>query len=195
MVHSTPDPVLRNEHSRRAILAAAIALSGELGYEGLSIEAIARQAGVGKQTIYRWWPSKGAVILEALIERVEDAVEFPFPDSGDVIEDMRAQLLASTQVLGSVEVGPAWRAVIAAAQSDPTLSRAHLTQLVEPPRVACHQLLVRAQDRGEIRADIDTQALIDMLWGAIFIRLLLHAHPLDPAQVDATLDIVLRGVR
>ena len=61
-----PDPARRNERSRRAILAAAVALIGELGYEQVSVEAIAKRAGVGKQTIYRWWPSKGAVALEAL---------------------------------------------------------------------------------------------------------------------------------
>ena len=73
MPPSTPDPARRNERSRRAILDATVALIGELGYEQVSIEAIAKRAGVGKQTIYRWWPSKGAVALEALDERLRTA--------------------------------------------------------------------------------------------------------------------------
>jgi AcrR family transcriptional regulator len=79
MSPAEPDPARRNEHSRQAILAAAVALIGELGYEQVSIEAIARSAGVGKQTIYRWWPSKGAVVLEALDDSLAAVGDFPTP--------------------------------------------------------------------------------------------------------------------
>ena len=106
---SRPDPARRNEHSRQAILAAAIALIGERGYEQVSIEAIAQRGGVGKQTIYRWWPSKGAVILEALARRVEEITPLPFPDSSNVVEDLRFQMLGLVQILNSPEFRAAYQ--------------------------------------------------------------------------------------
>ena len=63
MTDRAPDPARRSERARRAILDAALALCRARGYDGTAIEAIAADAGVGKQTIYRWWPSKGAVIM------------------------------------------------------------------------------------------------------------------------------------
>jgi len=190
---STPDPARRNERSRRAILAAAIALIGELGYERVSIEAIAKRAGVGKQTIYRWWPSKGAVALEALDDSLATVVDFP--DTGDLVEDLRTQMKGVTQLLGSTEVGRVYQGLIAAAQSDPDLSRAHLEQVIEPANVACRARLARAAERGELRPDADRQAMIDLLWGAIYYRLLLHTRPLEPEQIDAALDIAFEGLR
>ncbi len=193
MASSKPDPARRNERSRRAILAATIALIGELGYEHVSIEAIAKRAGVGKQTIYRWWPSKGAVVLEALDDSLAPVVDFP--DTGDIVEDLRTQMHGVTQSLGSTEVGRVYQGLIAAAQSDPALSRAHLEQVIEPAAVACRERLARAQERGEMRADADRQALIDLLYGAIYYRLLLHTRPLEPEQIDAALDIAFEGLR
>ena len=193
MPSSKPDPARRNERSRRAILAAAIALIGEQGYEQVSIEAIAKRAGVGKQTIYRWWPSKGAVVLEALDDSLATVVDFP--DTGDLVEDLRTQMKGVTQLLGSTEVGRVYRGLIAAAQSDPELSRAHLDQVIEPANVACRERLAHAAERGELRPDADRQAMIDLLWGAIYYRLLLHTRPLEPEQIDAALDIAFEGLR
>ncbi len=193
MSPSQPDPARRNERSRRAILAAAIALIGELGYDQVSIEAIARRAGVGKQTIYRWWPSKGAVVLEALDASLATVADFP--DTGDIVEDLRTQMKGVTRLLGSTEVGRVYQGLIAAAQSDAALSRAHIDQVIEPASVACRERLARAVQRGELRADADVQTMIDLLWGAIYYRLLLHTRPLRPAQIDAALDIAFEGLR
>jgi AcrR family transcriptional regulator len=193
MTSRPPDPTRRNERSRQAILAAATALVGELGYERASIEAIAQRAGVGKQTIYRWWPSKGAVVLEALDER---AVTFNhFPDTGHIVEDLRLALLGASEMLGGTEVGAAYRGLIAAAQSDQTLSQAHVDRLIEPASAACRRRLALARERGEIRADINDQDIIDLLWGPLYYRLLLHTRPLEPQQIDAALDIAFRGLR
>jgi AcrR family transcriptional regulator len=199
MPPSTPDPARRNERSHRAILDATVALIAELGYEQVSVEAIAKRAGVGKQTIYRWWPSKGAVALEALDERLRTAPgggsSGDWPDTGDVVEDLRTQMLGVTELFSSPEVGPLYQGLIAAAQSDPALSRDHLEQLIEPSSIACRARLARAQERGELRADADCQELIDMLYGAMYYRLLLHTRPLDPQQIDAALDIAFEGLR
>jgi AcrR family transcriptional regulator len=187
-----PDPTRRNEHSRRAILAATIALIGEHGYENVSIEAIARRAGCGKQTIYRWWPSKGAVVLEALKDSLSSVVDFP--DTGDIVEDLRTQMKGVTQQLASTAVGPLYQGLLAAAQSDAAVSRAHLEQVIQPATVACHARIALAQERGEMRSDVDPQTLIDLLYGAIYYRLLLHTRPLEPEQIDAALETVSDGL-
>lgn len=193
MLTSTPDPARRNERSRRAILSAAVALIGEIGYDRVSIEAIAKRAGVGKQTIYRWWPSKGAVALEALDDSLATVVDFR--DSGDIVEDLRHHMRGVTQLLGSTQIGPVIQGLIAAAQSDPALSRAHLEKVIQPATVAWRDRIARAQDRGELRADADPETIIDMLFGAMYFRLLLHTRPSEPEQIDAALDIALRGLR
>lgn len=191
-------PHRRNEDARLAVLHAADDLLVERGFGGVTIEGIAARAGVAKQTIYRWWPSKGAVALEALDERLRTAPgggsSGDWPDTGDVVEDMRTQMHGVTQLFTSPEVGPLYQGLIAAAQSDPALSRAHIEQLIEPASVACRARLARAKERGEIRADADVQTLIDMLYGAAYYRLLLHTRPLEPEQIDAALDIAFRGL-
>ena len=189
----TADATRRNEGSRRAILSAAFELAGEIGYDKLTIEAIAARAGVGKQTIYRWWPSKGAVVLEALDDSLSSVTDFP--DTGDIVEDLRTQMHGVSHLLGSTAVGPVYRGLLAAAQSDAAVARAHLEQVIEPATVACHARIVRAQERGEMRADADPQALIDLLYGAIYYRLLLHTRPLEPEQIDAALEITFDGLR
>jgi AcrR family transcriptional regulator len=199
MPPSVPDPARRNERSHRAILEATVELVAELGYEQVSVEAIAKRAGVGKQTIYRWWPSKGAVALEALDDRLRAAPgggsSGNWPDTGDVVEDLRTQMYGVSQAFTSPEVGPLYQGLVAAAQGDPALSRAHVEQLIEPASVACRERLARAKERGEIRADADVQTLIDMLYGALYYRLLLHTRPLELEQIDLSLNIAFRGLR
>lgn len=191
MERGPPDRSRRSEQSRRAILDAALALVGESGYEKVSVDAIARRAGTGKQTIYRWWPSKGAVMLEALDDSLSRVVSFP--DTGDVRADLRTQMVGVTTLFQSGDVPRVYQGLIAAAQSDETLSRAHLEQVVEPATVACRARLVRAQELGQLRADIDVQELIDLLYGAIYYRLLLHTRPFTVEQIDAALDIAFGG--
>lgn len=193
MPTSPPDPARRNERSRQAILAAAIALISEHSYDRVSIEAIAKRAGVGKQTIYRWWPSKGAVALEALDERLATVVDFQ--DTGDIVEDLRHHMQGVTQLINSTQLGPVIQGLIAAAQSDPALSRAHLERVIEPTNVAWLDRIGRAQASGEIRPDADPQQIIDMLFGAMYFRLMLHTRPSEPKQIDAALDIALNGLR
>jgi AcrR family transcriptional regulator len=188
-----PDPSRRNERSRRAIVDATVELINELGYDQTSIDGIARRAGVGKQTIYRWWPSKGAVALEALGASLDTVVHFA--DTGDVVEDLRAHMTGVTEMLASSHVGPVIQGLIAAAQSDPALSHAHLERVVQPANAFWLERIERAQASGELRADADPQTIIDMLFGAMYFRLLLHTRPLEPAQIDAALDIAFDGLR
>jgi AcrR family transcriptional regulator len=189
---TSPDPLRRNEHSRRAILSATVALMSELGYEQTSIEGIARRAGVGKQTIYRWWPSKGAIALEALDENLGTVVDFQ--DTGDIVEDLRHHMSGVTTMLASTQIGPLIQGLIAAAQSDPALSRAHLAKVIEPANTFWLARIAHAQASGEIRGDADAQAIIDMLFGAMYYRLMLHTRPLETQQIDDALHIAFSGL-
>ncbi|CAM5684673.1 hypothetical protein SRIMM317S_03433 [Streptomyces rimosus subsp. rimosus] len=99
-----PDSTRRSERSRRAIYDAALALVGEVGYNKLTIEGIAARAGVGKQTIYRWWPSKAAVLLDAFTQDVE-GYEAGMPDTGDLAADLKFVLLASVDEFADCRSG------------------------------------------------------------------------------------------
>ncbi|MFE4458773.1 TetR/AcrR family transcriptional regulator, partial [Nocardia tengchongensis] len=105
-----PNPELRNAKSHQAILDATFDLAVRNGYGKLTIEAIAAQAGVGKQTIYRWWPSKGAIALEAINDHVGSATDFP--DTGDIAADLTTQITALSRMLAS-DAGCVYRGVIA----------------------------------------------------------------------------------
>jgi AcrR family transcriptional regulator len=192
MPANPPDPGRRNERSRRAILDATIALIGELGYDNVSIEAIARRAGVGKQTIYRWWPSKGAVALEAATDRLDPVVVFP--DTGDIVADLRAQLTGIVELIATTGFGPAYRGLMAAGQSDPDLLRAVFDRIIEPNVKAFRERIALAQERGGLRADADVEALRQLLYGVVEYRL-LHAMPTEPRHIDAVLAITFEGVR
>ena len=186
-------PRRRNEESHRAILHAAITLVAEKGFENVTVEAIASHAGVGKQTIYRWWRSKGAVVLEAINDGFADVAAFP--DTGNIVADLRTQMENVTVKLVTTDFGSAYRGLIAAAQSDPELARKHIEQIIEPASVACRERLIRARDAGQIRSDTDVQTTIDLLYGAIYYRLLLSTRPLATEQVAQAVDLVFAGIR
>src|SRR5215207_6871886 len=103
-----PNPARRNQRSRQAILSATADLLGEVGYTKLTVEAIAARAGVGKQTIYRWWPGKGAVILDALVETAGDAA---LPDTGDLRADLTLVLRAIVAELADPALSATTRAL------------------------------------------------------------------------------------
>jgi len=186
-----PNPTRRSAQSRRAILGASIALVGELGYAKVTIEAIAQRAGVGKQTIYRWWPSKGAVMLEAATERLDSVVAFP--NTGDVMADLRTQLVGIAELIGSTSFGSTYQGLLAAGQSDPELLEALFDRVIRPNIEGFTERLTLAQQNGEVRADADIHTLRDLLHGVIEYRM-IHAMPIEPRHVDAVLDVTFHGV-
>jgi len=186
------DPYRRNERARRAILDAALSLVCELGYDNVSIEAIAKRAGCSKATIYRWWPSKGAVVLEATTESLDLVV--PLPDTGDIAADLRSQLEAIRVVITTTGTGAAYRGVIAAGQSDHNLLQSVFDRIIEPSITTFAARIAVARDRGEINPNADVQTLRDVLYGFLEYRL-IHSLPIEPHHVDALVTIVFDGVR
>ncbi|MFD3758355.1 TetR/AcrR family transcriptional regulator [Streptomyces sp. NPDC058622] len=194
----TPDAARRSDRSRRAILDAALALVGEVGYDRLTIEAIAARAGVGKQTIYRWWPSKAAVLLDASLALAGDAETeggwTGFPDTGDLAADLKYVLRATVDEFGDARYEAPARALAAAGATDPGLCARFTEQLLEPQLALYEERLRTAREAGRIAPDTDLRLTVEMLLGPLTYRWLLRTGPLTHAYTDALVDRVLGGV-
>jgi AcrR family transcriptional regulator len=144
----------------------------------------------GQQTIYRWWPSKGAVVLDAF-ERV--AAEIPVPDTGDVLADMRTFLTGVVTLFTDDNFGPHLGALIGEAQHDPAVRIALLEQYLKPRRAAVADRLRLAQQHRQLPGELDLTAVLEVMFGALYHRLLLRNGPLDQAYAHFVADIVLGG--
>lgn len=181
-----PDPTRRSERSRRAIHAAARDLVVEQGFAKVTIEAIAARAGVGKQTIYRWWPSKGAVVLDALVaESVPAGDAPPLPDTGDLAADLRTVLRATVAELTGPEGDTLLRAMTAEIQYDTDLAAAVRDRLLRPQMTAIAERVAAAPPTTPSGAPADPVLVAELLVGPIFHRWLLRTAPLDDAYADA----------
>jgi AcrR family transcriptional regulator len=189
-----PDPTRRSERSRQAILTAAADLVGDLGYSKLTVEAIAARAGVGKQTIYRWWPDKGAVLLDAYLALVGADQELTFPNSGDLEADLRLVLGSMADSLADPGFEQRYRALLAAIQDDPRLAAALLDRLLRPWLAATTQRLRAAQQARQIRNEVDLEVAAELLYGPVYYRWLLRTGPLSRRYVDAVVAITVRAL-
>ncbi|WP_405056797.1 TetR/AcrR family transcriptional regulator [Kribbella sp. NBC_01505] len=183
------EPNSRSERARVAILAAAVEECVALGYERTSVEGIARRSRSGKQTIYRRWPSKAAVLLDALVESLGDTADFP--DTGDLVADLRNQMHGVVRFFNDARLSAVYRALIAAGQSDAGELRAMLDRLVEPRRAQALELLRRAQQNGKLAADIEASMLLDLLYAPLYYRLLITQEALTDDVADSVVDLVL----
>ena len=171
----------RNDAAREAILDATF----DLIYAGdteVTIDAIAHKAGVGRQTIYRWWPSKGAVAAEALAARAR--VFVPAPDTGSLEDDLIAFLADSFAALQDAKMTDALRRIAAAAQRDEHVA-AVLSEFTAARRGALRELLERGQARGELSPGADLAMLTDMAYGVLWYRVLISRSPLDVAAAKS----------
>ncbi|MGW7079742.1 TetR/AcrR family transcriptional regulator [Streptomyces sp. NPDC054871] len=185
-----PDtPRRRGAVRTEELLSVTIDMAARDGYAGLSIEALARRAGVGKHTVYRRWPSKSALIFDALSHVW--TTDLDYRDTGDVRADLREQFLRSTAALGEPPLGPLYRAVIAEAQADPDL-RAELHQrFLSTVEQRTFERITRAQRTGELAADADLAFPTEVLCGALYYRYLLSNRPVGTAEVDALIEMFL----
>lgn len=186
-------PARRSEKSRQAILTAARELVAECGFAKLTIEAIAARAGVGKQTIYRWWPSKGAVVLDSLLGDTPTGA--PLPDTGDLAGDLREVLRSTAAEMGSPEVQAPTRAMNVAIQTDPALAEVYRERYLGPALASARDRLASAREAGQIAADADLEVAAEVLFGAIYYRWSLGLGPLDDAYADAVVRLVATGLR
>jgi AcrR family transcriptional regulator len=182
----------RSERSHDAIIRATQELLVERGYRQLTIEGVAARAGVGKQTIYRWWPSRAALVLEAYLAGSE-AVSPP-PESETTRENVRALLLWLSDVLAQPIGGRVVAGLVADLPHDPDLAKGFRRDVVPVRRRAMLAALERGRERGEIRPDADVEVAVDALHGAVFYRLLLSGEPLDEEFAARVTDHVLDGL-
>ncbi|KPC84582.1 TetR/AcrR family transcriptional regulator [Streptomyces sp. NRRL S-4] len=202
--HKAPDSSRRSDRSRRAIHDAALALVGEVGYARTTIEGIAARAGVGKQTIYRWWPSKAAVLMEAFLDMgarqaaVADTTggggEHGIPDTGDLAADLKLVLRATVDELNDPAIEAPTRALTAEAVIDSALGARFVENLLEPQLQLYVTRLRSAQEAGEVRADVDPRTALELLIAPLTHRWLLRTLPLTHDYADSVVDHALRGL-
>jgi AcrR family transcriptional regulator len=181
----------RNEEARAAILDAAFDLIYGNGDAEVTIDAIAHAAGVGRQTIYRWWPSKGAVAAEAMAHRAQVVV--PVRETGSFRGDLLAFITDSFAGLADDGLRNALRHLAATAQGDEHVAQV-LAEFTARRRAALRQLLERGVADGDIGAAADIPMLVDMAYGVLWYRLLIGHAPLDAdAARDLTACILAGG--
>jgi AcrR family transcriptional regulator len=190
-VSPPPDPNRRSEQSRQAILTAAADLCVEIGFAATTIEAIAARAGVGKQTIYRWWPSKAAVLLEHM-QHVRTA-SAEFPDTGDLRADLLTQT-GAVEALFASRFGAIWRGLLIAAQSDDVAAEG-VRELLEQAIAEAKGRLANAQASGELRADADLDMAVEIIYGPLYHAWLLRARPLPNGYMKEILNLVFDGLK
>ena len=175
---SMPAGRQRSETSRCSILVTALQLARSVGYDQLTIEAIAAQAGVGKQTIYRWWPAKADVVLEALRENAGQ--ELAEPDSGSLLADL-TEYLRSTLQLEETRPGMAHLlgALLAEAQKNTAFSKAFHRDILEPRKATLARIFARSRERGEIGPEADHAALVDLAMSSIWFRWMAGSQDSD----------------
>ena len=193
----SPDESRRSETSRRAILKATLELVREVGYGGVSIEGIAASAGVGKQTIYRWWPSKGAVLLEAFVTEggEEHAEPESLLDTGDLEADLKQALRETVAEMKDPRSDEPLRALHVEMFRDPELAAIVTERWDEPRHELRKKRLRRAQEAGQLPEGLDLDLVVEMLWAPLLNRWLQLRKPLSSDYSDRVVETVLNGLR
>ncbi len=183
----------RSQEADRAILTATVELLAERGLAAMSIEEVATRAGVGKTTIYRRWPSKGLLALDAFVASFRE--EQPLPDTGTLRGDLLAALHAWARAVTQTPMGPMLTGLIAEAQHDPELRGAWRDRVLEPLRSQHRIMRDRAIARGEIPASADREVILDLFFGAAEHRLLLGHLPMTDRFIADVVDVILDGIQ
>jgi AcrR family transcriptional regulator len=181
----------RSEAARGSVLAAARALLAERGLAGVTVEGIAARAGVGKPTIYRHWPNAQAVAMDAFLAGAEPGPGEPA--GGAPLPALRRQLAGIAAVFAS-PAGRSTAAMIAAAQNDSELAKVFRNRFIMKSRETGSALLQQAAEQGAVRADLDLEVALDMIYAPLYFRLLIGHGPLDREFTDALLDHALEGL-
>jgi AcrR family transcriptional regulator len=180
-------PISRGAGARRRVLQAALEVLDESGLPGFTMEAVARRAGASKATLYRHWPSVGALLVDAMDATFQP---LPVPDTGRVETDVAELLTAFVSLLEHTRFPRLLAAFIDAAERDPTLAALHadLTQRRREPVLA---VLSRARQRGQLPADLDPEVVTDLLTAPLFYRRFVAHRPIPAHLIDDVITHVL----
>lgn len=181
----------RDEELRKRILASAAFLLEHSGFSEITMEAIAERSGASKATVYRWWPNKAAVLIEAFRGFV--AGPLPFPDTGRLRDNLLQQLNEFADLLNSGR-GRILAAFLAAAQTDPEVAQAYREIWMAPRRAEAKNLLQRHCASGEAASDLDLDCAVDILYSPLYFRMLTGWELLTREYIQSLVDTALKGL-
>ncbi|MEU6402400.1 TetR/AcrR family transcriptional regulator [Streptomyces sp. NPDC046985] len=175
-----------------AIASAAFDELAENGWQGLSMDAVARRAGVGKAALYRRWPSKDAMLMDLIGEAV--ARNLPdLPDSGDLRRDVRAFLDLTVAQVADPRMPRIGLDLLAEYVRNPAFSEELRRTVAQPRREAAATILNRAVERGELPAGIDISLAVDLMISPLVLRLVISGEPVDEAVLDRMTSMIIAG--
>ncbi|MEM9035877.1 MAG: TetR/AcrR family transcriptional regulator [Actinomycetota bacterium] len=181
----------RDEGARLRVLDAAFELVGAASPGQVTINEIAERAGVAKQTIYRWWPSRTAVMLDALVRGTMEAT--PFRGTDDPRADFERHLKAVIRLFNS-DTGSMIRELLAEGQADPEIAAEFRDRFWGPRRELSRSRLVSAVERGLVRDDLDVDLVLDAIYGPLWLGLLIGHRSLRAGDAARILDAVWAGI-
>ncbi|HTX39084.1 MAG TPA: TetR/AcrR family transcriptional regulator [Bryobacteraceae bacterium] len=181
----------RDQSARRRILKAALDLMDQTAFAQVTVEAIAERAGASKATVYRWWPNKAAVVIEAFREAV--APQLPLRDTGSLREDLSTQVRNFAKLL-SGPGGRMLRSFVVAARSDPEVAAAFRSIWSDPRRAEAKEMLRQKQASGQLRKDADLDLVLDSLYGPLYYRFLVKNEPPSQKYAAELAELVIRGL-
>jgi AcrR family transcriptional regulator len=180
----------RNPAIDAAVLGATLDVLDEQGYSGLSIEEVARRAGTTKPAIYRRWATRQRLALAALGRRLSEPAA---PDTGCTLCDLDECLkvfVAAFKRMPPGVIGP----LFADCAGEPELRRTFMTSLFDPPRAAVKRTLDRSHERGDLRADVDLELVLDAIGSLVHYRVLFGHAPMTNAEIERAVEVLLRGI-
>lgn len=181
----------RSEETKKAILTASYELLIENGFKDITVEGIAKRAGVSKATIYKWWPNKAAVVIDGFFSITESAL--PIPNTGSTEEDLFLQVNNLAEFLTSTK-GKVIAEIIAEGQFDKELAVGYRTWYFNPRRLISKQILERGIQRGDLKKELDIELCIDLFFSPIFYRLLITGEKIDSTFVRNLVSYVMKGM-
>lgn len=181
----------RSDASRIAILNAALRLLETQNLQRITIESIAREAEVGKATIYRWWPSKASIVIEAFVQN--HIVHTPMPAGVTVMEALRQHLHALIEQYSGWP-GKVVAQILAEGQSDPQVLREFRERFFHGRRAMVREVLEEGRRRGEIRTDMDADVMMDLIYATVYFRLMLQHLPLDANHAELLSSAMLKVI-
>jgi AcrR family transcriptional regulator len=184
----------RSQEARVAILKAARSLLDEGGVTAVTMEGIAARAGVGKPTIYRSWPNAHAVAMAAMLDGADEPRVAAVRRGRTALAELRTQLRRVADVFAG-RTGHHVTMMLATAQENTEISKAFRNHFIVARREEGRALLKRAVAEGDLRADIDYEVTLDMIYGPVFFRLLLGHGALDQSFTDRVLEECIQGLR
>ena len=182
----------RGEQVRQMILETAINLVFEAGFRSVCVESIAARSGVAKTTIYRRWPNKAAVVMDAFMMRVGSGTLFP--TARKATDRIRLQMHAMAKVFMGKD-GALMRGLLAEAQFDPELAAAFRERWTLPRRAMAVAIFREAIEQGELRREIDPETAIDLLYAPLYYRLQMGTGDLSEDYIDGLFEHGMKGLR